>query len=728
MKKFISILLAVCILAACFPAAGAVFSDVRSEDTALAVNTLYGMGVVSGFEDGSFRPSESLTRAQFCTLVISLLGKSGETDSAARSNLFSDVKSSDWFAGYVNLASQEGLVKGKGNGRFAPNDSISLGEAVTILIRMLGYTSAQVGPIWPRDYVNFAEKLGISEGVSAGMNEAVDRGEAARLIYNMLRIETSAGKSYYSTLGYEVSENVLLLSTSAKSMNGSEDSAMVYLSAKGELATYPQKSGLSPAMVGTMGTLLLNDSAVVGFIPDDDAAEMKEVEPIAKTSSSVTDRSGLTYNIPTSAKVVSSDGISTWSARWSGISSLCIFYKRGEVQFVYVPSESGSGAVVAQTESAYSEIFRKLGVSDAAIYKNGAPADTDDLVQYDVAYYDEVMNTVVVSDRKISGYISNVYPNMSGAETITVFGSTYTLLDSARKDAASFKLGDKVTLLLTDDLKVAAIYPASKVTADMIGLSAQNGRSAVLPGGISVSASDVSTNVNIANYGKVVTLRESAKGVVTIEALGSSSVTGDLSITKGTIGSYELAPGAVFYDCAGGFAVEISLADITWTKSVSRTKISYAHLNSAGKVDIVIFDDLTGSCYEYGFAVFSTKNETSYITVENGQNGNFNGVGGTSVNEGTAVGIAGRGDGRVISTIELTRAGNLSVDAFYSTELMLVKNNEIAISEDVKIYNTITESWTTSLEDAIAFCGTYTAYYDKTPTTGGQVRIIVIED
>ena len=116
MKKFISILLAVCILAACFPAAGAVFSDVSAGDTASAVNTLYSMGVINGFEDGTFRPSENLTRAQFCTLVISLLGKSDEVSTAARSSLFSDVKSSDWFAGYVNIAAQEGLVNGRGNG------------------------------------------------------------------------------------------------------------------------------------------------------------------------------------------------------------------------------------------------------------------------------------------------------------------------------------------------------------------------------------------------------------------------------------------------------------------------------------------------------------------------------------------------------------------------------------------------------------------------------------
>ena len=62
MKRLISILLAVCIMAACIPAAGAAFSDVKDPETTLAVNVLEGMGVVSGFEDGSYRPSTLLTR------------------------------------------------------------------------------------------------------------------------------------------------------------------------------------------------------------------------------------------------------------------------------------------------------------------------------------------------------------------------------------------------------------------------------------------------------------------------------------------------------------------------------------------------------------------------------------------------------------------------------------------------------------------------------------------
>ena len=57
----------------------------------------------------------------------------------------------------MNVAYSEGLVNGYGNGTFGPEDPVTYGQAATLLLRMLGYTSAEVGSLWPLDYTDFSD-------------------------------------------------------------------------------------------------------------------------------------------------------------------------------------------------------------------------------------------------------------------------------------------------------------------------------------------------------------------------------------------------------------------------------------------------------------------------------------------------------------------------------------------------------------------------------------------
>lgn len=63
--------------------------------------------------------------------------------------------------------------------------------------------------------------------------------------------------------------------------------------------------------------------------------------------------------------------------------------------------------------------------------------------------YDKSSDTLFVSDLKLSGLYENAYPNAAAPSTVTVMGAELTVLPSAQADLAAFKVGDKVTLLLT---------------------------------------------------------------------------------------------------------------------------------------------------------------------------------------------------------------------------------------------------------------------------------------
>ena len=86
------------------------------------------------------------------------------------------------------------LISGDGTGRFNPDSPITYAQAVTILMRMLGYTDSQVGAVWPAGYLNLASSLGLTRGLNVGASSPITRGQAARLLYQTAKLAETAGK------------------------------------------------------------------------------------------------------------------------------------------------------------------------------------------------------------------------------------------------------------------------------------------------------------------------------------------------------------------------------------------------------------------------------------------------------------------------------------------------------------------------------------------------------
>ena len=118
------------------------FSDVPADAWyATAVNTLASLGMVSGDPDGTFRPNDPITRAEFCVIALAF---AYEPDNAVC--YFGDVSRSDWFYTYVAQAASYGWIGGYTNGNFGPNDRITRAQVTTIVNNMLGRAA-------DRDYV-----------------------------------------------------------------------------------------------------------------------------------------------------------------------------------------------------------------------------------------------------------------------------------------------------------------------------------------------------------------------------------------------------------------------------------------------------------------------------------------------------------------------------------------------------------------------------------------------
>jgi len=206
-KKILSLILCLALALSLAPAAlaASVFADITDTETIHNVEVLRLMGVIEG-DNGLFRPNSSLTRAEFCKMAVVLAGKRSAVSRYSTRTVFPDVRASHWAVGYVNCAASRemGLIHGMPDGTFQPNRAITYGEATAILTRMLGYTDADSGGIWPDGYIALAGKAGMTRGLSIKGNSAITRAQAARLFVNALTAMNSENVPLLSLLGYNV--------------------------------------------------------------------------------------------------------------------------------------------------------------------------------------------------------------------------------------------------------------------------------------------------------------------------------------------------------------------------------------------------------------------------------------------------------------------------------------------------------------------------------------------
>ena len=113
------------------------FTDTEDSQFTREIDILATYHILKGFGDGTFRPGETISRAQFCAMAASALGLPA---SAGKPGRFSDVPDSAWYAGAVNAMANMGFVSGSG-GTFRPGQAITYQEMTSILSRVAAWVS-----------------------------------------------------------------------------------------------------------------------------------------------------------------------------------------------------------------------------------------------------------------------------------------------------------------------------------------------------------------------------------------------------------------------------------------------------------------------------------------------------------------------------------------------------------------------------------------------------------
>ncbi len=188
MKKFVLCFMIVSIMLSIFAISfGATFNDVKNTKYQKAVEFLSEIEVVNGYQDGTFKPNNTVTRAELAKLIVVSLGKDSTAESLKGKTNYSDVPANNWASGYINCCNSLGIIKGYPDGTFKPSNSVSYVEASTMLLRALNYTKELESEKYPTGYMQKANSAGILKNVTAGSStEAAIRGNIAIMVLNTL--------------------------------------------------------------------------------------------------------------------------------------------------------------------------------------------------------------------------------------------------------------------------------------------------------------------------------------------------------------------------------------------------------------------------------------------------------------------------------------------------------------------------------------------------------------
>ena len=204
MKKILAFLMAVVMLFSMATISFADFKDSKDITKTEAVEILTTIGVLDGYTDGTFNPKGLVTRAEMAKMIATILNKGEDVGSMyAGACTFADSVN-HWAAGYIAYCAQEGIINGKSEAVFAPDDYVTGTEAAKMVLGALGHDGDKanlVGNVWASNTLSLARKhnlVGDKYNMTANMNASLDRENAAQLLLNGLKatmVEYTGGTS-----------------------------------------------------------------------------------------------------------------------------------------------------------------------------------------------------------------------------------------------------------------------------------------------------------------------------------------------------------------------------------------------------------------------------------------------------------------------------------------------------------------------------------------------------
>ncbi len=754
--KRISFALVVCvILTAIYIPASA---ETNVNDGMLGV--LSYLDIMSGDPDGNMRLDDPVSRAEFSKMAVASSAYKNMVAAGLALSPFPDVTYKHWAAPYVRVAVTNNIVSGYPDGTFSPDNTVLYEEAVTMMLRVLGYQDSDFGNSWPLGQLGIADNIDLTEYMDCEEGNVLTRRDVARLVYNSLKTEIKDQNQTLSAIVFDVtiSEEAAIVATH------NEDSAISSDSVLTSNGTYKLDFDINRSYVGMKGDIAVkNNKKLIGFVPEEDAAASEEyvVYSVLNDKILAYRNGGISQiNISDSTTVYKGTNVTTFGQIKSSLElGDKVNIKRlsaGDIDYIICSDGNLLGPVTALGGNWQSLWNVPQGVK---VTRNGTSVTTSDIKSYDILYYISDMNMIMAYNNKVTGIFEAATPNRDAPTAITVSGKTYTLESGSAFNkvvsGGNFEYGDTITLLLGKEGEIADVIDPSANTERIVGYVIGTGIKEYADGDINtfknyyikvvgtdgieyeyITDKDYSERLN-----SIVEV-SFANGDARLGSVNKVSVGGTFDWNSKRLGTDKVSSNINIIDVGTTDSSDTSMYKKIFGQrldgvEISTGKILYAYKNSSGEITDLILYDVTGDAFSYGLVMSASVNgndmrvSSSYTYMVGGDRYSTSVSGNYNVSRGSAVKISGspsRPDG--LSQINQISGAASSITA----EKLVTGGKTYLISDGVSCYKvnsgTANEYSMISLNDIIENKSNYniTAFYDKSSETGGRVRVIVVTE
>ncbi len=384
-------------------------------------------------------------------------------------------------------------------------------------------------------------------------------------------------------------------------------------------------------------------------------------------------------------------------------------------------------------------------ISDAKLFLNSSPCVWTDIDTNDVLYYSERQKTVFAYNNKITGTITAISPNHLNPTTVTVGGKDYTLgtpdMTLEFSTLGSVKENDVVTLILGKDNTVVSVLGLDELNITITGIVINTGQhivtnaegdlqntyyAVIVDAGGTTYEQDFDMKSISLSEGSLaqITYTDGIPSVKAYETNSDSFSNETFSSDASTLGKYKLAANVNILDYYQGEYIGISpsrLRNVTlWGGAVI-----YYETNGRGEITSLLLNHVTGDLYDYGIY-------QGIQAINNGTVTNKYIIAGKSYTGTSEFFSADNGplgffleDSQIMNTMKLTGTSVTSMGAAYVQDTI----RKYQITDDVDVYYLSNGEYLYTTLDKVSNLKKYklTAYYDRSVTIGGRVRIIIAE-
>ncbi|MEN6316382.1 MAG: S-layer homology domain-containing protein [Clostridiaceae bacterium] len=497
LKMKVNIILTVVLMIMCIPAnASAFFSDVpEAAPYADALDRLSSLGIIAVQEN--FNPDDLLTREQFAKIIVVAAGLENTANSMKGSTIFPDIAQDAWSSGYINVAVREGYITGWTDGKFHPSQPITYAQICTILVKALGYSDQDIQGTWPNNYIAKAKELGLSDGLTLGNNDSITRSIAITMVDRLLNTNIKngsggTGQAFIDTTGnftkciifgdsttipYLQAGQVLTdkgtfnCQPNVKLQLGSENYIIIKNSTIQK--AYAQSSVLKVSVEQSTENRISYQSG-------DDLQSMLLPDNITYYYQGLkTDYKNLQSILQKSASIVFS-----YNSDKTGYSYAIVFdpvYSKPEIADSFTESSGKIGSITFE--------------ANPIIVRNGEIAGISLIEAKDVVYQITDIwgdnKYYLIVDNKISGEVAEITPNSLSPKTLKIDSVNYDLskdidLSKVAATYGDFAVGNHITAYLGYDGKI--------VDVESFGTQDQSNYAVVLGASTTIAATPSGTN------------------------------------------------------------------------------------------------------------------------------------------------------------------------------------------------------------------------------------------